>query len=73
MARKRITTVILILKSLASLFEEDGDHNDDIKAVFEKEPAEDKEMQHVNVNNNYNITIPVKDLSKNSTKIGKDF
>ena len=75
-------TIILIIEKVifdshthldADDDDDEGENNDDNMTIFEKKLDDEKEIQQVNVNNNFNITIPIKDFNKNSAKKCKNF
>ena len=75
-------TIILILEKVIfdSHTHSDSDDDDDEvddndgnnPVIFEKKIEKEKEIQQVNVNNNFNVIIPVRDLKKNSMIINEN-
>jgi zinc transporter ZupT len=74
-------TIILILEKVIfdshmhsdSDDDEEADDNDgNNQGIFENKLEKEKEIQQVNVNNNFNVIIPVRDLKKNSFNINEN-
>jgi zinc transporter 1/2/3 len=69
-------TIILIIEKVIfdshTHLDADDDEAENLEdAKLEDKIVDEREIQQVNVNNNFNITIPVRELSLNSTKKSK--